>query len=103
MSAPVTPELLAGLAGAAISLITSYVPGLNTWFEKLSGTAKRLVMAGVLAATALVIAVSSCAKPDETALFVCLGGLDWQSYMKALIAALVANQATFKIAGEGKE
>ena len=42
-----TPETLALLAGIILSLVFSYIPGLNTKFAGLSSEVKRLVMLGL--------------------------------------------------------
>jgi len=88
-------ELLSGIAGIVLSLAFSYIPGLRTWYEKLPGDYKRLVMAialvtataGAFGLTCAGVAVPglTCDKP---------GAL---TAVSALIAALVANQATYLI------
>ena len=53
-------ELLSTIAGAILSLLFSYVPGLSGWYQKLGengdgvdgGTARRLFMLGLLVLTA---------------------------------------------------
>lgn len=47
-SISLTPEVLASLAGAVLSLGFSYIPGLNTRFAGYTDTAKRLIMAILL-------------------------------------------------------
>ena len=42
-----SPETLTLIAGAALSLLFAYFPGLNTWFAAKSSDVKRLIMAGV--------------------------------------------------------
>lgn len=54
-------ELLSTIAGAVLSLLFSYVPGLSNWYQKLGqngdgvdgGTARRLIMLGLLLLTAV--------------------------------------------------
>jgi len=73
-----TAEMISASAGILLSLVFSYVPGLSDWFNALDGAHKRLVMLA-----ALVLPACSQA------------GL--LSLLEALIAALVANQATYMI------
>lgn len=42
-----TPETLALVAGIILSLVFSYIPGLNTKFAGLSSEVKRLIMLGL--------------------------------------------------------
>lgn len=90
---------LSGVAGAILALLFAYIPGLNTWYAGKSSEYKSLLMLGLLALVAggayglaclgwaadFGIAVS-CDKEGGIAL------------LKAFLAALVANQATYKIA-----
>lgn len=92
------PELLSSMAGAILSLLASYVPGLNTAYDKLSPTAKRLVMALLVTVAAVISAAWSCSSPDtQEAIDVCMAGSGWRTYAQSIIAALVANQATHRI------
>jgi hypothetical protein len=87
-------EQLAAIAGVVLSLVFSYVPGLSDWYGALEATQKRLVMAGLLLAVAggafglscgNVIVSVTCDKAGVIGL------------ISALIAALVANQATYQL------
>lgn len=96
-----TAELLAGLAGGLISLLMSYVPGLNTWYAALDSIKKSLLMLAALAVVAGAVYGLSCAGwaagwgIDQT----CdQAGL--QRLIGAFVAALVMNQATYKISPE---
>jgi hypothetical protein len=53
-------ELLFAVAGALISLLCSYVPGLSEWYAALDGTRKRLGMLAALCAVAAAILGLSC-------------------------------------------
>lgn len=86
-----TPELLAGLAGILLSLAFSYIPGLDKWYDALTPTPKRLIMLACLFLAALGLLVYKC-RADQ----VCYG-VEWEDYLAAFIAALVANQATASI------
>lgn len=92
------PELLSSMAGAILSLLVSYVPGLNTAYDKLNPTAKRLVMAALVAVAAIVSAAWSCSSPEsKETIRACLAGASWRTYVQSVIAALVANQAMHRI------
>lgn len=87
-------ETLSGFAGVALSLGFSYLPGLSNGYEKLEPTTKRLVMGTVLIAAAILVFIMSCTniyagvtcdQPGATGL------------LRNLVAALVANQATYLI------
>jgi hypothetical protein len=85
-----TAEFLAGLAGAILSILFSYIPGLNTWYAKLSKQYQRLIML----ASAGVIYGLSCANilnyiTCDKAGLIGLG--------KVLVAAIVVNQSIYQI------
>ena len=94
-----TAELLSSLAGIILSLSMRYLPGLKGWYGGLSSTAKQLFMAVLLVVAAFVSAVWTCSDPAPSVsrLGSCLGGTDWREYVRALVAALVSNQATHQI------
>ena len=95
-----TPTLLSSLAGIALSLIFSYIPGISPRYEALTATYKRLVMLFLLAV------VSTAAFG-----FACLGWLPFfgdqisvactqqggVELLTAFVLALVANQSTYLI------
>lgn len=95
-----TADLLAGMAGAALSLLFSYAPGCREWFGRLPGEHKRLVMLGLLALAALGAFGLSClgwagavglpelACSQNGALLLA----------RALLAAVMANQSAYLIA-----
>jgi hypothetical protein len=85
---------LSALAGVALSLAFSYLPGLSDRFDAQSPTTKRLVMAGVLLALSALIYALSCAGVLTVATCDKTGALGLAS---AFLAALVANQATYAI------
>ncbi|HEX7974025.1 MAG TPA: hypothetical protein VF498_06430 [Anaerolineales bacterium] len=93
-------ELLAGIAGAALSLLFSYAPGCREWFERLPGERKRLVMLGLLALAAVGVFGLSClgwagalGLPE---LACSQGGV--LVLARLLLAAVMANQSAFLIA-----
>ena len=94
-------ELLAGLAGGLLSLLMSYIPGLNSWYAALDSVKKSLIMLGALVVVAAAVYGLSCAgwaagwgfeqTCDQAGL---------QKLIAAFVAALVMNQATYKISPE---
>lgn len=96
-----TPEILAGIAGAILSLAFSYIPKLNVWFAALSDETKRLIMAGVLALVAVGVYVGQCFLGlwdygftcDKAGIFQLVG---------IYIAAIVANQGVHRITPKTK-
>jgi xanthine/uracil/vitamin C permease (AzgA family) len=93
-------ELLSASAGILLSLAFSYLPGLAPWFGQLEPTVKRLVMAGALLIVAVATFGLSCAGVVDAASCTQAGG--W-SILSALVAALVANQATYLISPKPAE
>jgi hypothetical protein len=93
-----TADGLALYAGVVLSLLFSYVPGLNTWFAGLEAIYKRLIMLGLLLLTAGVIYGIAC-----------LGWGGWfglaltcdkkglVELVQAFILAMIANQAAYQI------
>jgi len=92
----VTSDQLSALAGVALSLAFSYLPGLREWFAGLDGVRKRLFMAAMLLAISVSVFGLSCAGALAGPGVPCekRGALD---LLWAFVAALVANQATFHI------
>jgi hypothetical protein len=87
-------EFLAGTAGIVLSLLFSYVPGLNDWFNALEGIHKRLVMGALLVlvgagAYGLACAglLASIACNQDGAIVV----------VRAIVAALITNQSVYQI------
>ena len=102
-STPLTPELLSAIAGILLSLLASYLPGFSAWFDRLEAIHKRLVMLGLLAASAVAIAGLSCAGLGEIVGLRSPGlpaACDRNSLLltaQAFILALVANQSAYLI------
>lgn len=94
-----TAELLTSLAAILLSLLFAYLPGLETWYARLDGAAKRLLMLALLALTAAgafglgcttwgpLLGVNlTCDQPGAAGL------------AQAFILALIANQSTYLLA-----
>ena len=95
-----TPTLLSSLAGIALSLIFSYIPGISPRYEALTATYKRLVMLLLLAVTSLGAFGFACLGwlpffGDQVSV-TCTqqGGVE---LLTAFVLALVANQSTYLI------
>lgn len=92
-----TAEQLSMVAGTVLSLLFSYVPGLKTWYDSLSGQWKSCIMAVALIVVAAAIFAVSCG-----------GVFDWvectqdgaKGLVSILILALMANQSTYLITKE---
>jgi len=86
---------IAGFAGLLLSLLFGYVPGLRDWYEALDGVRKAQVMAGLLLLAAGGLYAAACYTPWSVGVTCGEPGL-WQ-LLEMLMAALVANQATYLI------
>ena len=90
-----TAEQLSAAAGLVLSLVFSYVPGVNTWFANQNVTNKRLFMAFLLLGVAALSLGYTCYSAGQDIL-ACVQAT-WPGYVNAVIAALVANQAAYLI------
>jgi hypothetical protein len=99
-------ELLSTIAGAILSLLFSYVPGLSSWYQKLGeggdgvdgGTARRLIMLGLLvltAASAYGLACSGWGAAFGFALDCDRRGI--VGLVQGLVLAVMANQSTYNL------
>lgn len=86
-------DQLSAIAGVVLSLAFSYGPGLKDKFETLDPTQKRLVMAALL----LIIASASFGAGCRGLLSITCDQPGALGLLTSLVAALVANQATFLI------
>ena len=87
-------ETLALIAGAVLSLLFSYIPGLSTWFETLAPDVKRLFMLGVLLVVTGALFGLSCA--GLFAYFACTWAGAWQAVQLFILAA-IANQGAYAL------
>ena len=90
-------EVLASVAGIALSLAFSYIPGLKNSFERLSREAKQMTMGLMLVAVAGAVFSLSCAGLDVGVSCSQTGAI---GLVQNLVAALVANQSTYLITRE---
>lgn len=91
-----TDNIIASLAGALLSLLFGYAPGLRPWFEALEPTRKALVMLLLLAVAAGGLYGAACYTPLGAAGITCDEAGLW-TVVRLFLAALVANQATYQI------
>lgn len=93
-----TAEFVTMLAGILLSLVFSYMPGAKDWFETLSGTAKRLVMLGLLAVASIGIVAAACAGfGGDLGLSVTCDRAGIVAVVWAFVLAMVANQSTYML------
>jgi len=90
------PEYLSFIAGAVLSLLMSYVPGLRQRFALLTPTGRRIVMAFLLALAAIGTTIWRCTGSVDYAL-VCVQGSMSRELVTAFFWALMANQSTHRI------
>ena len=89
-----TAELLASIAGIFLTLAFSYIPGLSNWFDPLPPTNKQAIMGGLLIVIALGAFGLAC---GNIVLAVTCDKAGALGLLQTLIAALVANQAAYKL------
>lgn len=98
-SMTITSAVLVAVAGAVLSLILSYVPGLNTKYAALPEEYKKLVMLGLLVLVSGFIFLSSC--------------LNWWvwvecskqgvlSFVEVFVLAIMGNQSAFGLSPQTK-
>jgi hypothetical protein len=91
----VTSAAVAGIAGALISLIMSYFPGLNTRFAALPKESQQLIMAGLMLLTTAVVMALGCYKILQIDLTCDQNGIIQAVWV--FLSAIMGNQATFKL------
>lgn len=98
------PDELSALAGIMLSLSFSYIPGIKDKFSLLDPTHKRLGMLACLCVSAAGVLYFSCSGIGAQAGSSMGGslpaGCDRRSIillLRSLLAAIIANQATFSI------
>jgi hypothetical protein len=85
-----TPEILAGAAGIALSLIFNYFPKLNVSFALLEEGQKKLAMLGMLTASSVAIFGLACLNwVDVGVMCTQNGALDMA---RILFFAIIGNQ-----------
>lgn len=87
----VTQISIAATAGLVLSLVFSWVPYLKDWYDALTPTPKKLVMLAALLLTTVGLIAYRC-RADGACY-----GVNWETYLTAFIAALMANQSAASI------
>jgi hypothetical protein len=91
-----TPETLALIAGVILSLVFSYIPGLNTKFAALASEVKRGIMLGLVVIVGAVAFGLTCAGLGDSfgITLVCTqAGL--VELIQSIVLVAIANQATY--------
>ena len=93
-----TGSTLAALAASLLSLLFSYIPGFKTWYSPLDPYAKRLIMLALVVAVSLGAFSFACAGLADvfSVKVTCDSFVAW-GLVRAVIAAISANQATYLI------
>ena len=86
-------------AGIVLALAFDYLPGLNTWYAKLSKNAKKLIMIILLAVVSAIVMSASCISIYDAVTCDSEGAM---LLAQAFIQALIANQAVHKVLPETK-
>ena len=93
-----SPAAIAATAGALLSLLFNYVPGLNSRFDRLSPDMQRLIMGAMLLVSAIGMALWQCSDQSASAMStMCEGGINWRAILTNTVFALVGNQSADRI------
>jgi hypothetical protein len=85
-----TPEGIAAAAGTALSLIMSYVPGLNVKWATRAPETKQATMAGL---SVVIATIAAFAAPE---------GFNAGRWITSVVAALLLNQNVHRVSPETK-
>lgn len=92
-----TVETLSLAAGALLSLLFSYIPGVKGWFESKDSTVKRLIMALALLVVSVLVFAAGCAGLQIPGVQLeCTTQGAWL-LVQVFLLALIANQSTYSI------
>lgn len=93
-----TADTLSASAAILLSLAFSYIPPIETLYQRLTPTFKRLVMLAALVLTAAGSFALACSGfADQLSLGLTCDTPGALGLLRALIAALVANQAAYAL------
>jgi len=93
-----TGSTLAALAASLLSLLFSYVPGFKTWYSPKDPYLKRLIMLALVIVAAMGAFSFACAGlADDFSVKVSCDAFGAWGLVRAVIAAVAANQAVFLI------
>lgn len=91
-------DLFPYLAGVVLSLLFSYFPGLNTWFDGLAGNVKRLIMLVLIAVVAGAYFGLSCTSwAADLGITIACTSEGLKQVVLAFVQILVANQAVYAL------
>jgi len=90
-----TSEFLASTAGIVLSLLFSYIPKFEGWFDALDGNSKRLIMLASLFVTAAGVFGLACTGKFSIDVACDLDGA--LGMLELFILASIANQAAYKL------
>lgn len=93
-----SPELLAGIVGAAISWLFGWFPGLRTWFAALKSEVKSGIMLGLLVVASAVVYVLVL----KGVLLVSEPLTPWR-FLSVLFVASTMNQVTYSLVPIAKD
>lgn len=88
-------EMLVGIAGVALSLLFSYIPGLRTWYAGLVAEVKQLIMLGLVVAVSGAIFALGCYDIISTGIACDRYGVISLVWM--VVLGLTSNQAAYMI------
>jgi hypothetical protein len=93
-----TGSTLAALAASLLSLLFSYVPGFKDWYAPKDPYLKRLIMLALVIVAAMGAFSFACAGlADDFSVKVSCDAFGAWGLVRAVIAAVAANQAVFLI------
>ncbi len=93
-----TGSTLAALAASLLSLLFSYIPGFKTWYSPKDPYLKRLIMLALVIVAAMGAFSFACAGlADDFSVKVSCDAFGAWGLVRAVIAAVAANQAVFLI------
>ena len=91
---------IGAVAGAILSLVFKYVPGFNTWYDKLDSQHKELAMLGLLVLVVAGMFGLSCAGWEN--FFTC-DQIGLKEAVYVLVGAIVGNQGTYSLLSHQKK
>lgn len=91
-------EVLSLIAGSVLSLVFSYVPGLNASFAAKSAEVKRLIMLGLLVVVGAAVAGIACSGfGADVGIAVTCDRTGLVGLLIATALAAIANQTTYNV------
>ena len=92
-----TIETLSLAAGALLSLLFGYIPGVKGWFEAKDSVVKRLIMAAALLVVSLAVFGAGCAGLQIPGADIACSAQGAWMLLQVFLLALVANQSMYSI------